>query len=693
MIPFGAQYYRFPTPIKEEWEKDLKTMKKYGLNIIRAWLMWNRYNPAPNHYDFDEIKELQDLCLKHGIKIIMLTNLESSPGWLYKKYPEAVHLSRADIPKYPDAVHNTAGGGHPGLCFDNDAIRKEAEKYLDALVKAVGKHEAIYCWEPHNEPMIEAARYHDEVFCYCKATQEKFREWLKKRYRNDIEALNRQWKRKFSEWDEVIPPRWPGSWADWIDWRNFAMDALASHVRWRMEAIARNKPRGLMKLHVRGESGITRNPVVEGIDDWRFTRLGIDVYGGAGFPSDWQPLSDYCLSIETVRCATEAGGIKEFWQSELQAGQYCIGMYRAELVSPERLMIWSWLPIAYGASGLLYWQYRMERYGPEYAMGLTNLDGSPTANLEAVNKMSAILQENEELFKNARTPKPKIAFGFTPNNYILHWVGEGNIHAVRDSIRGLYRALWETDYPVDIVRLDEEVMDTPYAPYQIIYLPCPTWISAHSAEKLKDFVSRGGTLVSEASLAQYDDQFYASEKVPGMGLDEVFGCERDYIVTREKSTINYNQIQIPSTYYHETLIPREAKVLARFENGEVAVTHNTYGKGEAIYIGSNPFMAYARGANSNLLSLTKTINAKVERLAYTDRTETIARVTVTGNKKLVFLFNTTLSNIKTELTITKESQNPTDLLSGKRFQIQRKGKDAVIEDSLKGFEIRVFLFE
>lgn len=286
-----------------------------------------------------------------------------------------------------------------------------------------------------------------------------------------------------------------------------------------MEAIARNKPRGLMKLHVRGGSSILKNCVVEGIDDWRYTKLGIDIYGGAGFPGTWEPFSDYCLAIDAVRCAAKAAGVKEFWQSELQSGQYCIGMYRSELISPERLMLWSWLAVALGATGMLYWQYRMERYGPEYAMGLTKLDGSPTAKLEAAKKMSAVMQENEDVFKNAQVPQPKIGFGFTPNNYILHWIGEGKIDAPRDSIKGLYRVLWETDYPVDVVRLDEEVIDTPYTPYKIMYLPCPTWISARSAEKLREFVSRGGTLISEASLAQYDDQFYACEKVPGMSPD------------------------------------------------------------------------------------------------------------------------------------------------------------------------------
>ena len=157
MIPFGAQYYRPPVPHPEDWEKDLKQVKEYGIEIIRFWLMWSWINTKKGYYDFSEIDRLMELSQKNNLKVILLFNLESSPGWVNKKYPEAMFISRMDEIIYPDGVHNTQCGGFPGLCLDNAPVQKIAKKFIRITVNRYKDHPALFCWEPHNEPMIEPA--------------------------------------------------------------------------------------------------------------------------------------------------------------------------------------------------------------------------------------------------------------------------------------------------------------------------------------------------------------------------------------------------------------------------------------------------------------------------------------------------------------------------------------------------------
>ena len=34
---YGVQYYRAPTPVREEWAQDLENIKKHGFNTIKIW--------------------------------------------------------------------------------------------------------------------------------------------------------------------------------------------------------------------------------------------------------------------------------------------------------------------------------------------------------------------------------------------------------------------------------------------------------------------------------------------------------------------------------------------------------------------------------------------------------------------------------------------------------------------------------
>ena len=85
MIYIGTQYYRAPTPDPDDWDRDIRQAREYGLDYIRAWLMWNWYSRREGEYDFSSLRRLLDTCDRHGMKAIMLVNLESVPAWLVRK--------------------------------------------------------------------------------------------------------------------------------------------------------------------------------------------------------------------------------------------------------------------------------------------------------------------------------------------------------------------------------------------------------------------------------------------------------------------------------------------------------------------------------------------------------------------------------------------------------------------------------
>ncbi len=695
----GTQYFRPPTPRPRDWERDLAHIREQGMNIIRLWLVWSWMNPAPDTFDFQDVEKILALCKKNDIQAILLTSLEGAPNWLVRQHPECSYVSRWNIPRIPTSGANLTPGGFPGLCMDHSIVRELGAKFIAATARHFSGFDHIYGWEPQNEPMMEGARYHDEMYCYCPASIDRFQEWLRRKYET-LEALQDAWRQKLSCWEDVAPPRSSGSWPDWVDWRNFAMDNICDHLHWRYNAIAENDPNHRILMHSRANTGVLLDVNTQCIDDWRLAKL-VDTFGQAAFPGDYGDV-DYPLSMEITRCSCRG---KEWWQAELQGGGHGRGIERHLIIGGQRLMYWSWQAVALGAKAVLYWQYRPERMGFEYGYGLTNLDGSPSERTDAVKGMSAVLQKHAGLFNRAVPQKHEVAIAFTPTNYIIHGLSEGDhktLGFVREghyqdpatSMRGIYATLMARDLGADVVRADEDVVDDDLSDYKVLYLPCPAWISPQMARKIRDFVAAGGTVVSEASLAQYDEELLASIRVPGLGLDEVFGVERveGRIINVEHAELKFGQITIPSRHYREVLQPKGAEVIGTHEDGSPAMTRHKYGRGMAYYIGSNPFMEYFHNPNQGLLAFVDQVNAQVAREVFTDRDETLARTLTCEGQRIVFLFNLRREPLKTTLTVTGESRPPTELLTNEAVPCVTAGKGVQITTDLEANGVRCYLF-
>ena len=73
--------------------------------------------------------------------------------------------------------------------------------------------------------------------CYCPATEQKFREWLKASY-GDLRTLGNAWHRhSFAEWEDVTIPRHAGPYPDTLDWLQFRIDNAYALMHWRAELI------------------------------------------------------------------------------------------------------------------------------------------------------------------------------------------------------------------------------------------------------------------------------------------------------------------------------------------------------------------------------------------------------------------------------------------------------------------------
>ena len=680
MIPVGTQYYRPPTPKPEMWEPDFKLMQECGFNTVRGWAMWSWLNPREGVFDFTEVDRLLDLGRRHDIRVILLVNIESSPAWLYRKHPDKVYISRTGRALPPQTVHNTSAGGFPGQCLDYPEVKAAAIDYIANLVRHCKAHPALLGWEPHNEPLIEPARYNHEVFCYCPRSIEVFREWLRKKY-GTIDKLNATWQRKLGDFDEVIPPYDFGSFADWMDWRTFAIDGLVAQDAWRIRCIRDNDPGHPVLMHSRG-GGDRRDIVCDGTDDWRLAALA-DTFGYANFPQG-KTIFEHVFSGDICRSAAQG---KEFWMHELQSGPFGIGLQRnnpffvilgaggkADVdvaarpeevgsVTPERLAMWSLIPFSQGAKGILYWQFRTEQFGTECGFNLVNLDGSPTPRLLMAKRLARFIGSNEKLIAGARPPASKVAVGFSVPSAMMTYFAESNLNAYLASYLGANRVLQHLGHQIDVARIDTMAVDEDLSKYEVVVLPLPIFSDAKTAAKLERFVAAGGTLISEASFAEYDETFFSSDRVPGMGLDKVFGCRREIISSKNDVTIFYKGLPITSRFYEEILIPQGGTVVAAYADGQPAAVTNSYGKGRAVYFGTNVLMDYVINENANFRSVMADLTSGVRRFAKTDHPLALVRWLQAEGSRLVFLFNGDCRDLACTLTLEGELRRVRDIFN------------------------------
>ncbi|MDI6827659.1 MAG: beta-galactosidase [Armatimonadota bacterium] len=694
MFPYGAQYYRTPNPPESEWEKDFRTMAENGFTIAKIWAMWNWMHTSDDTFDFSHFDRLFELAEKYHIKLVINTILENAPYWLIERHRDALYVASDGQVFEPIARSNTPGGGWPGLCLDNEPVRKMAEKFLVEIAKRYLDHPMLWGYDVWNEVFFEPLNhpgFEGRFFCYCNGTKARFIEWLKAKY-GAIDELNKAWYRRYSDWGQVYPPRYWGSYPDWLDWLKFRLENQRDLMRWRIQVF-----RSIDQKHPLTSHGIAYT--LQGMpthltNDFDIAQE-VDQWGLSAFPM-WANLhsSDFFRMLDLVRSASAVNG-KQFWQNELQGGQSGNGLARSRTPRAEDTAFWNWTSFMCGAKGLMYWQWRPELLGPESpGFGLCRIDGKPSDRTEAAAWFASFMNSDARLLE-AKPIKGEAAILVLPESQLFCFVADGKTDHYAHSVFGIYRALWNVNLQVDFCTI-EHINE-----YPLVFLPFPLMIEKDHAEALKAYVAGGGVLVSDAAPCHFTDHGYTSMRIPGMGLDEVFGAiedEMEYVPTLTQGgaappAIVWDSMRINCSVYQEKLIPTTGEVVARFDDGSVAVVDNSFGKGKARLIGTFPGVTYFRTLDHEpeLLIRDALRYAGVRPLIQPLDTFIKARIQRGPSGDFLWVLNTDYQTIGTEITLLPSLGDFTqaeDLVTGEIHPIH----DSVLRiklDALKGTVLRL----
>ena len=576
---FGAVYIIEQDYTDEEIRRDLENMKRCGYNLITLWPVGNAWLAKTSHeWVYSQTEKVLDICQSLGMKaILQLFGQNQAQEFMPDS---ALTPDMEDKEEYGVPINENCYWSN----LNHPVVRDYFDRYFKSAITALKDHPAVYGWDVFNEAHY---RSDDPYATRC------YQQWLEKKY-GSIDVLNHDWYRRYESFAQVRPDKRRSAYSIWssllpaIDYEKFRSENLTDICSFLYETA--KKYDDVHPIIIDGTSShiLAADVTIRNNDEFE-TAYVPDVYGATFYPKSWGrnyrdtpwTLSMY-YSIPAA-AARKAG--KPYFVNELQTHTQSVLTPGSE-VSPEELRNWIWMCLFTGTSGMQLWRWRPFLHGYQSTgRGLTSIDGTPNKRSQVTADLLAMINRNQDLFSEFTISKPtvKIAFSYAVRLYfdsLLKWKGS----FWSKEVEGWYKLFWNNGMPAEFTnleKLDETDYETP-----VLVLPAAVRVSHSEAERLTEYVEKGGLLIADARMASLDEKAVVPpEGIPGRKLTELFGI-RELDVTSGENFVLDGAV-IPASYMSQQLeVAGDTEVLARMEDGSPAVTLHHRGKGAALYFNS-----------------------------------------------------------------------------------------------------------
>jgi len=306
---------------------------------------------------------------------------------------------------------------------------------------------------------------------------------------------------------------------------------------------------------------------------------------------------------------------KPFWHAEATGGPLWLQpqvinrpLEDGRSSDDKDVRVWSMIDMAAGATGILFTRWRPLLNGPLFgAFGPMGMDGSVTPQAEMASKLARWTNTNGDIWKS-RPVKGDVGIVFVQESEDFSVVqgsggggrgggrgaageGGGGANYVQ-SAQGAYQAFFDSNIQADFVGIDD------IGEYPMIYLPYPEMLRKSTADKLRDYVAKGGKLVSEGLPGYFGDGGTVGTVQPNLGLDEVFGARETYVQFTPdllgKLTLTVKDKQIGGQYFLQEYRLTGGQAAGQYANGHIAAVEHTFGSGKTLLIGTFPGGSYYR---------------------------------------------------------------------------------------------------
>ena len=567
-------------------DHDVALMQSSNINHVMIFPM-SQWDPKTKELSWKRtdylIKKIEEAHMK--FVPLMLKEEQASYYFPIWKFKEIKGMWRE---------HNLDNGNknnRDDIDFADKRVYPLVEKYFKSVVERYGKNPALSFYNIWNEPHYNSNAPH---------VVGRFKLWLQKKY-GTLVALGRAWGEEYSDWNQVSPfltENWKSSMPQ-IDWRMFRNELNGDLLGELIQTLKQYDTKHLVNANPVGTPWANFNDFgFYNIDNWVIADRN-DIHGISYYPDAWErghnlepcPFWLHNLAFNTIRCAA---GNKNYILTELftntQNGLALNGYLTKGFVNDL-----AWTALANDCKGMIYWKWEPFMRGRQsLGRGLVQVNGGLAPRGEAVKEFGNVINQYGEVLYRAHLKKAQAAI-LVDIVGLLKTLEQSTEPSTKnfmyESNAGLFKALYEANISLDILRMDRGLNLETLKSYKIIYLPFQIVMRKNIAEILKEYVRQGGCVVADARTAVQDELDFAYRNSPGAGMDELFGAERaDWIGGKTFFDVKLNSgtsnapIQFAGKYFREQLkLKNNVEVLGKFaDNNEPAIIKNHYGNGTAI---------------------------------------------------------------------------------------------------------------
>jgi beta-galactosidase len=620
---------------------DFQLARQHGYTHVKVDCFWQSLEPVEGVLEIDGLVRILDLAAEEGMPIII--NLfgapePAAPHWAFVKFPDAQFTDDRGQSHGPrDGMGLGGTGTYPGLCWDSPQVRQATESFFVRLIGALKGHRGLAAWNVWAEPATEPARLlgAERKFCYCRHTQQAFREWMMRKYET-VEAVNAAWGSTYTAWRQISPPGPPiqhHAW--WAAWKTFLADRLAANMAWRSAIFRREDPTRPISAYTMDFSGFAAGEL--DMDDWKLQepldRYGVSFYPKFHFPGVEADPAGWMNHFDGIRSACEPTKQGQYFLGENQSAP----VHKAVQTPAWQTRLSRLSALACGASAIWDWCLRLPYPGAWWAsFGLARPDGTPGPWAGEIKRVNGLIGKIAEYWEMPRVHS-RVAILFDPQSHYFCDALEAP-GLMKESTRGFYEIAWDCNAPADFVHADFLAPET-LARYETLFIPYQPTVTREMARLLKEYVAEGGNIVTEAGFGHHEDHGWAAAQIPHE-MQEVFGCRTQGLFVEEHPRIQIEGGALRGARYWEHYAPTTGEVLGRHPDGSAGIVRNRYGKGTALIIGSLVGSAYHRDRDPQLRRfLSAYVSSEVAVENTTAQAVFTARLVHCREHEVLFLLN------------------------------------------------------
>lgn len=567
----GTNYHPHDNKNIEKIKQDIELMKDAGFKCVRmGHLAWDSYEPSEGKFDFAWFDKVMDLMNEAGIKVILDIAIRPAPIWLHHKYPSIDIVNANGNKLYPNHRYMEDVG--------DPMYQKYAVRYADTLTKHYGKHPALIAFGIDNESG-------DGPISYSETVRKRFITWLKKKY-SSLDNLNKawatqRWSRRINQFDEVglpvathnndVPERM-------LDFRRFISDEVNGILFKVIDKVNTNAPNALANTNAWYYSALKYFDYAPIAYSGKMAREGCGFYPGNSLTTNWGVMG---ALFGIARIQFESNN--PFWCSE----------FTTMTAVPNSIRKSAYATLMYGNQMICGWTWQSMHAGEEqYLEGMLDWDGTPNRKYNEYKKIATEFKKIENYFPYQLQAEVGLAYSF-PSQIASAYFPEQH----DNQLQACFDLFYYRNMDSRVVDISKSVLD-----YKLLFVPGVAVMDDATANKIREYVKNGGTVVMTSNSAIVDEtgKVFASTH-PGK-LNDVFGIR----VASYEETENLNELSRKSFKGKKLEVIYKGKAInsesARFDvveskGAEVLasitsldkdypiITSNKYGKGRAIYVG------------------------------------------------------------------------------------------------------------